>query len=151
MPTPSETFVENRHRIQPNQTNNYDTAHGGIVMKLMDETGAMSAMRFAGSPCVTAAVDGLDFKRPIPRGDIAVVTSWVYDAGRTSVGVRLKAEREDPLTGECDVTSESSFTFVAIDETGQPVEVPEMTIESDRDEMLQRRGLNADSANEDLS
>jgi len=151
MPTPSETFVENRHRIQPNQTNNYDTAHGGIVMKLMDETGAMSAMRFAGSPCVTAAVDGLDFKRPIPRGDIAVVTAWVYDAGRTSVGVRLKAEREDPLTGECDVTSESSFTFVAIDETGQPVEVPAIEVDSDRDEMLQRRGLNADSANENLS
>ncbi|MEF8975483.1 MAG: hotdog domain-containing protein, partial [Halapricum sp.] len=61
MPTPSETYIENRNRIQPNQTNNYDTAHGGIVMKFMDEIGAMSAMRFAGEPCVTASVEGLDF------------------------------------------------------------------------------------------
>jgi acyl-CoA hydrolase len=37
MPTPSDTYIQNRERIQPNQTNNYDTAHGGIVMHLMDE------------------------------------------------------------------------------------------------------------------
>jgi acyl-CoA hydrolase len=143
MPTPTDTFIENRERIQPNQTNNYDTAHGGIVMKYMDEVGAMSAMRFAGEPCVTARVDGLDFKRPIPRGDIAVVTAWAFAAGRSSVKIRLTAEREDPLTGECEVTSESCFTFVAVDKEGNPVEVPELTIESERDEELQSRGLNA--------
>ncbi|MEF8826138.1 MAG: acyl-CoA thioesterase [Halapricum sp.] len=144
MPTPSETYIENRNRIQPNQTNNYDTAHGGIVMKFMDEIGAMSAMRFAGEPCVTASVEGLDFKRPIPRGDIAVVTAWVYDTGRTSVKVRLTAEREDPLTGERELTSESSFTFVAINENATPVPVPDLTIESERDERLRRRGLDAE-------
>lgn len=143
MPTPSETYIENRNRIQPNQTNNYDTAHGGIVMKFMDEIGAMSAMRFAGEPCVTASVEGLDFKRPIPRGDVAVVTAWVFDAGRTSVKVRLTAEREDPLTGERELTSESRFTFVAIDEDATPVSVPDLTVESERDERLRRRGLDA--------
>lgn len=143
MPTPSDTHIENRDRIQPNQTNNYDTAHGGIIMKIMDEVGAMSAMRFAGEPCVTAAVDGLDFKRPVPRGDIAVVTAWVFDAGETSVKVRLTAEREDPLTGERELTSESVFTFVAIDENSRPVSVPDLTVESDRDEELRQRGLAA--------
>jgi acyl-CoA hydrolase len=143
MPTPSDTFIENRDRIQPNQTNNYDTAHGGIVMKYMDEVGAMSAMRFAGEPCVTAAVDGLDFKRPIPRGDIAVVTAWVYEAGTSSVKVRLTAEREDPLTGECQLTSESTFTFVAINQDGKPISVPDISIETERDERLRQRGLNA--------
>jgi len=146
MPTPSHTYVENRDRIQPNQTNNYDTAHGGIVMKLMDEVGAMAAMRFAGEPCVTASVDALDFKRPIPRGDIAVVTAWVFDAGDTSVRVRLTAEREDPLIGECELTSESTFTFVAIDEDGRPVSVPELAVESDRDEELRDEGLAAGRA-----
>lgn len=143
MPTPSDTYIENRDRIQPNQTNNYDTAHGGIVMKYMDEVGAMSAMRFAGEPCVTAAVDALDFKRPIPRGDIAVVTAWVFDEGETSVHVRLTAEREDPMTGECQLTSESVFTFVAIDQDGRPVAVPDLSVESERDEELRQRGLDA--------
>jgi acyl-CoA hydrolase len=66
MPTPTCTYIENRDQIQPDMTNNYDTAHGGIVMKLMDEVGALSAMRFAGETCVTARVDGLDFTRPVP-------------------------------------------------------------------------------------
>ena len=145
MPTPSETFIENRNRILPNQTNNHDTAHGGIIMKLMDEVGAMAAMRFAGEPCVTARVDGLDFRRPVPRGDIAVVTGWVFEAGRTSAKVRLTAERENPLTGERQVTSESCFTFVAIDGDGKPVEVPDLTIESEHDEQLRAEGLEADA------
>lgn len=140
MPTPSDTYIQNRERIQPNQTNNYDTAHGGIVMHLMDEIGAMSAMRFAGETCVTARVESLDFRRPIPRGDIAVVESWVYDAGRTSVRVRIRVDREDPRTGASERTSDSTFTFVAVDESGRPVEVPDLTVATDRDRDLRAEG-----------
>jgi acyl-CoA hydrolase len=142
--TPSETYIENRSRIQPDMTNNYDTAHGGVVMKLMDEVGAMSAMRFAGETCVTARVEGLDFSRPVPRGDIAVVEAWTYDAGRSSVRVRLTVDREDPRSAERERTSESRFVFVAVDADGGPVSVPELTTESDRDRELRDAGLSAD-------
>ena len=141
MPTPSHTHIENRKRIQPDDTNNYDTAHGGTVMRLMDEVGAMSAMRLAGETCVTARVEALNFERPIPRGDVAVVESWAYEAGRTSAKVRLVVEREDPRTGERERTSESTFVFVAVDEEGSPVPVPDLRIESARDEDLRERGL----------
>jgi acyl-CoA hydrolase len=143
MPTPSDTYIQNRERIQPNQTNNYDTAHGGIVMHLMDEIGAMSAMRFAGETCVTARVESLDFRRPIPRGDIAVVEAWVYDAGRTSVKVRIRVDREDPRTGDSERTSDSTFTFVAVDIDGNPVGVPELTLATDRDRELHEEGVTA--------
>ena len=143
MPTPSDTYIQNRERIQPNQTNNYDTAHGGIVMHLMDEIGAMSAMRFAGETCVTARVESLDFRRPIPRGDIAVVESWVYEAGRTSVKVRIRVDREDPRTGDSELTSDSTFTFVAVDIDGNPVGVPELTLATDRDRELREEGVTA--------
>lgn len=143
MPTPSATYIENRKRIQPHQTNNHDTAHGGVVMRLMDEIGAMSAMRFAGQTCVTARVETLAFLRPIPRGDIARVESWVYEAGRTSVRVRLLVDREDPRTGEGERTSASRFVFVAVDDAGDPRPVPELTVETDRDRDLRER------ANED--
>jgi acyl-CoA hydrolase len=145
VPTPSATFIENRNRIQPHQTNNYDTAHGGVVMRLMDEVGAMSAMRFASETCVTARVEGLDFVRPIPRGDIARIEAWVYEAGRTSVRVRLLVDREDPRTGECERTSASRFVFVAVDENGDPLPVPDLTVESDRDRDLRRAGRDGDA------
>jgi acyl-CoA hydrolase len=145
MSTPEDTYVENRDRIQPNQTNNHGTAHGGIVMHVMDEVGAMSAMRFAGETCVTASVEGLDFRRPIPAGEIAVTESWVYAAGRSSVRVRLLVDREDPRTGERERTCESHFVFVAVDTDGNPVPVPDLEVETDRDRELRDAGVETDS------
>jgi acyl-CoA hydrolase len=144
MPTLLDTHIENRFRVQPNHANNNDTLHGGNLMKWLDEIGAMSAMRFAGETCVTARVNELDFKRPIGIGDTALVEAYVYDAGRTSVHVALRAWREEPRTGETEKTTESSFTFVAIDGDGKPVSVPELTVESEEGERLRERALKAD-------
>ena len=144
MATLLDTRIENRFRVQPNHANNNNTLHGGNLMKWLDEIGAMSAMRFAGETCVTARVNELDFKRPIRIGDIALVEAYVYDAGRTSVHVALRAWREEPRTGEVEKTTESSFTFVAIDSEGKSVPVPELSVESEEGKQLQERALKAD-------
>lgn len=120
MPALLDTRIVNRQRVQPHHANNYGTAHGGNVMKWMDEVSAMSAMRFAGETCVTARMDGLDFKRPVPTGATAVVDTYVYDAGRTSVRVRARVDREDPRTGERERTTDARFVFVAVRD-GDPV------------------------------
>ncbi|PSQ19843.1 acyl-CoA thioesterase [Halobacteriales archaeon QS_8_69_26] len=146
MPTLLDTYLENRKRIQPNDANNYETAHGGIVMKAMDEVGAMSAMRFAGETCVTAGVDDLSFRQPIPVGEVARIVAFVYDAGRTSVRVRIRADREDPRTGEQERTTESCFTFVAVDDEGDPTRVPELRVESDRGRRLRDEALEAEES-----
>jgi acyl-CoA hydrolase len=136
MASVSDTFIENRERIQPNDTNNYGSAHGGNVMRWMDEVGAMCAMRHAGETCVTDHVDDLDFERPIPRGDTCVVVAYAYETGRTSVQVRLQAFREDPHTGDREQTTDSRFTFVAVDDDGAPTPIPDLTVATDRCERL---------------
>ena len=141
MPDLLDTYIENRERVQPTDANNYGTAHGGNVTKWMDEVGAMAAMRFAGQTCVTASIDQIDFERPIPVGETTVIRSYVYEAGRTSVKVRLEAYREDPRSGERQKTTESYFVFVAVDEGGKPQPVPELTTETERAEMLQQKAL----------
>ncbi|WP_227353768.1 acyl-CoA thioesterase [Haladaptatus salinisoli] len=141
MSTLMDTYIENRERVQPNHANNYETAHGGIVMKWMDEIGAMSAMRFAGETCVTASVDQMDFHRPIPVGDTTVIRSYVYDAGKTSVKVRLRAFREEPRTGEREQTTESYFVFVAVGDDGKPTRVPELSVETERGRELREDAL----------
>lgn len=143
-----DTHIENRQLVQPNHTNNYDMAHGGNVLKWMDVVGALSAMRFAGETCVTARMDQVNFHLPIPRGDTALIESYVYDAGRTSVKVRIKAFKEDPLTGERELTTESYFVYVAIDEDHKPTPVPELTVSSAEGEHLRAEAL-ADETNTD--
>lgn len=137
----TDTFIEDRNRIQPNHANNIGTAHGGNVLRWMDEVGAMSAMRFAGEPCVTAHINSVNFEMPIELGDIALIEAYAYAAGRTSVRVRVRAYGEDPLTGKSEVTTESYFVFVAIDEERNPVPVPELTVSTENGERLREQAL----------
>jgi acyl-CoA hydrolase len=145
MTSVSDTYIENRERVQPNDTNNYDSAHGGNIMKWMDEVGAICAMRLAGETCVTAHVNNLDFERPIPRGDICVVEAYAYATGRSSIRVRLQAHRENPRTGERERTTDSYFVFVAVDDEGTPTPVPELVVESARCQALREAALSGES------
>ncbi|WP_135302717.1 acyl-CoA thioesterase [Haloarcula amylovorans] len=144
MPELLETYLENRWMVQPNHANHLGTTHGGNVLKWMDELGGMAAMRFASESCVTARMDQVNFKRPIQIGETALVEAYVYDAGATSVKVRLKAAREDPRTGEREPTTESYSVYVAVDEAGDPMEVPALTVNSERGEALQEAALDGE-------
>jgi acyl-CoA hydrolase len=141
----SATHLENRERIQPNDTNNYGSAHGGNIIRWMDEIGALAAMRHAGETCVTAHVSDLDFKRPIPQGDTCVVTAYAYATKRTSIRVRLQAFHEAPRTGDQEQTTDSYFVFVAVDEDGTPTPVPQLTVETERCEELRAAALDPDT------
>ena len=149
MPTLMDTYIENRMRVQPNHANNYETAHGGIVMKWMDEVGAMSAMRFAGETCVTAGVDDLSFLRPIPVGDTTLIVREASNGGefieraRDETGIYIRT-----ITGETEATTDSCFTFVAIDEDGKPTAVPELQVETEEGERLQREAREIESSSE---
>ncbi|WP_415381854.1 acyl-CoA thioesterase [Halosimplex sp. TS25] len=144
MPDLMETFLENRWMVQPNHANSLGTTHGGNVLKWMDEVGAMSAMRFAGRDCVTARMDQVDFKQPIPVGETALVEAYVYETGRTSVRVRLRVFRENPRSGERELTTESYSVYVAIDDDRDPVPVPELTVDSEEGQRLQEEARNGD-------
>ncbi|MDY6764833.1 MAG: hotdog domain-containing protein, partial [Halobacteria archaeon] len=86
-------------------------------------------------------MERVDYHHPIERGDAAVINSYVYEAGRTSVKVRIRVFAEDLRTGERKMTTESYFIYVAVDEDGEPTPVPELTVEADEEEELRRRAL----------
>ena len=144
MPSLTETYVENRVIVNPNDANNLGAAHGGNVMKWMDEVAAMAAMHFAGETCVTARMDQTNFRRPIPQADIALVKAYVFEAGETSVKTRVRVFREDPHSGETELTTESYMVFVAIDENDEPTPVPELTVDTERGQELFEAAVNGE-------
>ncbi|RRJ28570.1 acyl-CoA thioesterase [Halocatena pleomorpha] len=145
MPDLLDTYMENRWLIQPNHANILETAHGGYVLKWMDEVGAMASMRFSQESCVTAHINHVDFQRPIMVGDLALIEAYVYDVGQTSMRVRLRAYREDPQTGTQEQTTESYFVYVAIDEDRDPTPVPELTVSTERGKQLQADALSGEN------
>ena len=59
--------------MQPEHANNYGNVHGGWIMKLVDEAGALACMRHAQKRVVTVAVDSMVFREPIKIGDLIIL------------------------------------------------------------------------------
>jgi len=132
----ADTRVQSIERIQPNQANNYENAHGGTVVRLMDELAAVAAMGVAGETCVTAHISSVDFHTPIPVGHAAELSAFVYDTGETSVEVYVEVESQDPRTEGTEPTTSACFTLVAVDEDGDPVAVPRVEAATDEGRRL---------------
>ena len=55
----------------PERGNALGNVHGGVIMRIVDETGAICAMRHARTPCVTIAIDSMTFRQPVHLGDLS--------------------------------------------------------------------------------
>jgi len=138
---PSETRTEQTWIVMPGQTNSLGTVFGGQVAAWIDVVAAVSAQRFCRSAVVTAAMDDLLFKAPIRIGHVAVLLAQVNWAGRTSMEVGVRVEREDPLTGSRVHTSTAYLTFVAVDQYGQTIPVPTLGPETEDEKRRWRQAL----------
>jgi acyl-CoA hydrolase len=121
---PAESSVETTHMVLPGDTNVHGTAFGGKIMQWMDIASAVAATRHCGGPVVTVALDDLQFSQPIRMGDVVIMKACVNFAGRTSMEVGVRVDREDSVTRKLDHCLSGYFTFVAVDPQGRPREVP---------------------------
>jgi acyl-CoA hydrolase len=107
----------------------------------MDVCGAISAMRFSSENVVTASMEHVDFKSPIDLGEVVVVEAYVYAAGTTSVEVTVEVRAENPRTDAERDTTASFFTFVAIDDAGEPTAVPDLDCPTEAERRLRDAAL----------
>jgi acyl-CoA hydrolase len=105
--------------------------HGGSVMKLCDEAAGVVAVKHSRSRVVTAGVDRMTFVAPVYVGELLTFSASVNAAWRTSMEIGVRVEAENPRTGERRHTSSAYLTMVALDEQGQPTEVPGLITETD--------------------
>lgn len=138
----ASSHTEMTEILLPNDTNRFGRALGGAVLHWMDICGAIASMRFAGQLCVTAAMDHVDFISPIEQGEIAVVQAYVFETGRTSLEVIVDVYAEAPWADETPREATTSFfTFVALDESGEPTPVPDLVCSTDDEEALRREAI----------
>jgi acyl-CoA hydrolase len=130
----------------PADANASGFVHGGTVMKLCDEAAASAAIRHARRRVVTAAVDRMTFLLPVHVGELLTLSASVNAAWRTSMEVGVRVCAENPLTGELRHTNSAYITIVAVDEAGQPAEVPRMRTETP-DELRREREAQVRRAN----
>ncbi len=119
--------------MQPEYANNFGNVHGGWIMKLADEAGAIACMRHAQKRVVTVAVDSLVFREPIKIGDLIILNAEVTYTGRTSMEAEVQVIAENPVTGERTHTNTAYFVYVALGDDGRPTTVPALIAETDED------------------
>ena len=119
--------------MHPEHANLLGNVHGGWIMKLVDEAGALACMRHAQKKVVTVAMDSMTFRQPIRIGDLIILNAEVTYTGRTSMEVEVQVLAENPVTGEQTLTNNAYLVYVALDDEGRPTGVPGLITETDKE------------------
>jgi acyl-CoA hydrolase len=142
----SESFTVSTELVLPNDTNTLGNLMGGRLLHWMDITAAIAAHRHCKRVVVTASVNNVSFNTPIKLADIITLKAKVSRAFSTSMEVFIDVFVENHITGEMVKCNEAIYTFVAVDQLGNAISVPELIPETDEEKSryasaLRRRQL----------
>ena len=112
----------------PADTNANGDIFGGWVLSQMDQAGGIAAVETARGRVVTIAIDAMTFIRPVKVGDVLCVYTAVDHIGRSSIKIHIEAWARRFRTHHREKVTDSTFTFVAIDDSGRPRPVTEAAI-----------------------
>lgn len=144
--TPSQSFTTVTDMVLPSETNPLNNLFGGELLARMDRAASIAARRHSRRIVVTASVNHVAFNRMVPLGSVVTIEAQVTRAFKTSMEVYMDVWVEDRESGQRTKANEAIYSFVAVDETGRPIEIapiqPESEIEKQRyDAALRRKQL----------
>lgn len=140
---PSESLTIVTDLVLPSETNPLNNLFGGELLARMDRAASIAARRHSRRIVVTASVNHVAFNRAIPLGSVVTVEAKVSRAFKTSMEIYIDVWLEDRESGIRSKANEAIYTFVAVDDTGQPTVIapitPETDLEKERFEAALRR------------
>ena len=144
--TSADSITIHTEIVLPNDTNVLGNLMGGRLLHWLDITAAISAHRHCGRIVVTASVNNVSFNQPIKLGDIVTLEAKVSRSFTSSMEVFIDVWVEDNMRSKKIKCNEAIYTFVAVDQLGNPINVPELVPESTEEKQryesaLRRRQL----------
>ena len=134
--SPRESYTIMNELVLPNDTNTLNNLMGGRLLHWMDIAAAISGQKHCNRIVVTASVDNFSFKHPIKLGDVISIEAKVTRAFNTSVEIRMDVWAQNIPSGTRVKSNEAYYTFVALDQDGNTVPVPELIPETPEDFIL---------------
>ncbi|MCK0155904.1 acyl-CoA thioesterase [Cellulophaga sp. F20128] len=128
--TPKSSRTVMTDLVLPSETNPLNNLFGGELLARMDRAASIAARRHSRRIVVTASVNHVAFNRSVPVGSVVTVQASVSRAFKTSMEIFIDVWMEDRFSGEKTKANEAIYTFVAVDDTGKPTEVPELKPET---------------------
>lgn len=132
----SDSQVTMTEMVLPNDTNTLNNLMGGRLMHMMDIAAAIAAQRHSNRVVVTASVDNISFVEPIALGEVLTIQAQVTRAFNSSMEVYIQVFAEYIPTGNKRLTNKAFMTFVAVDQSGNTIAVPEAIPETTEEQEL---------------
>jgi len=129
--TPSESLTVLTDLVLPGETNYLDNLFGGELLARMDRACSIAARRHSRRIVVTASVNHVAFNKSVPVGSVVSIEAKVSRAFKTSMEIYVDVWIEDRQSLSKTKVNEGIYTFVAVDETGKPVKIPQIVPETD--------------------
>ncbi len=129
----SESKIELTQVMMPEHSNAAGNVHGGYILKLVDQAGAIVAVRHTHRNCVTASVDRMDFISPVYVGNLVFAKASINYVANTSMEIGVRIEAECLRTGTHAHVGSAYLSFVALDENDKPVKIPQIIPETEDD------------------
>ncbi len=136
-----ESYTIMNELVLPNDTNTLNNLMGGRLLHWMDIAAAISAQKHCNRIVVTASVDNVSFRHPVKLGDVISIEAKVTRAFTTSVEVQLVVWAQNIPSGTKVRSNEAFYTFVAIDQNGRTIQVPQLEPETDEEKKLYEGAL----------
>ncbi|WP_404851435.1 acyl-CoA thioesterase [Colwellia sp. RSH04] len=138
-----ENSVEFCFLAEPTDVNFGGKVHGGMVMKWIDQASYACAAKWSKRYSVTISANGIRFIRPILVGQMITVCARIVHTGRSSMHIYVVVRACDPKDHNYVVTNRCFITFMATDESGYPIKVPQYTPETEEEEKLEQVAMHA--------
>ena len=130
---PADSLTVLTDLVLPSETNPLNNLFGGELLARMDRAASIAARRHSRRIVVTASVNHVAFNRSIPLGSVVTIEAKVSRAFTSSMEIYLDVWIEDRESGIRTKANEAIYTFVAVDQNGAPLPVPEAIPESDEE------------------
>ena len=126
-PKPRSHETIHRFRVEPADVGVFGVVDGGKLLEWIDGAGYAAAAQWSGRYCVTASVGNIHLDRPIGVDELVEMHASLVYTGRSSMHILITVCSSDPTRAKASQTSQCPIIFVAVDDTGNPVEVPPWT------------------------
>jgi acyl-CoA hydrolase len=132
---PSESLTILTDLVLPSETNPLNNLFGGELLARMDRAASIAARRHSRRITVTASVNHVAFNRAIPLGSVVTVEAKVSRSFKTSMEIYIDVWIEDRESGIRSKANEAIYTFVAVDDSGRPIEVPAIDPQTEEEKL----------------
>ncbi len=128
--TPRESLTILTDMVLPAETNPLGNLFGGELLARMDRACSIAARRHSRNIVVTVSVNHVVFSKAVPLGSVVTIEAKVSRAFKSSMEIYVDVWMEDRESQERTKVNEGIYTFVAVDNTGKPVPVPQIKPET---------------------